>query len=272
LAYQNGNLLINKFPIVADGEINLTSTIIGKISCLNTFYAQGWNEGTAHSYGEVLGWGTSACTAPTEIKALEIKEKKYIESGRVPTPITVFASAEMPLEKMNREAIVCKLETEHELKQCPNSEERTTEQVRSKYSRALTTLPWKVELTRGTVRSEKVIFEKIGLHEFGETGTAKAQSTKCFVKEGEAPANYEKLPSGCIGVNIIFPQIPAEFVFYGSLEIESVNGVGNGLDPTHLEFIESGNLFSSEGLAGEGATTGKVNLSGAEGIQLMTAK
>ena len=73
-------------------------------------------------------------------------------------------------------------------------------------------------------------------------------------------------------MNIIFPQIPAEFVFYGSLEIESINGAGNGLDPTRLEFIESGNLFSSEGLAGEGSTTGKVTLAGAEGIQLMTAK
>ena len=92
LAYQNANLLPGRtggtgstgstgatggtgFPIVANGEINLTSTIIGKISCLNTFYAQGWNEGTAHSYGEVL-WAGARPHARRHPRSKRLKSKK----------------------------------------------------------------------------------------------------------------------------------------------------------------------------------------------------
>jgi hypothetical protein len=275
-AYSN-NVKINTTPvsIVANGSINLSSTILGKISCQNTFYAQGWNENN-HGYGEVLGWGTSGCTAPEEIKSLEAARKSEIESGKIPVPLTVFASAEMPLEKTLREASVCKNEKENSLSECPNASERENKNVVSKDARRVTSLPWKVELIRGEREEEPGILEKIGLEKFGESGTAAAHTTKCYVKEkfgkSERPAKFESIPAGCVGVDIIFPQIPLEFVFYGTQEVLAINGSGNGLDTTRLEFNEAGTLFTSEGLEGEGSTTGLVKIAGASAVQLLTAK
>ena len=62
-------------------------------------------------------------------------------------------------------------------------------------------------------------------------------------------------------VNIIFPQIPLEFVFYGTQEVWSLNGAGNGLNTSKLEFLEAGTLFTSEGKEGEGSTEGTVKIS-----------
>jgi len=133
-------------------------------------------------------------------------------------------------------------------------------------------LPWKVELIRGERNEEEGVLQKIGLHEYGESGTATAKSTKCYPKEGEKPASFKAIPLGCIGVNILFPQIPAEFAYYGTQEIFGVNGVKNGLTPSHLSFTSAGGLFSSEGLEGEGSTEGSVKLLGSVGQELLTAR
>ncbi len=112
----------------------------------------------------------------------------------------------------------------------------------------------------------------MGLHEYGESGNSTEHSTLCYPKEGANPAVFTKLPSGCVGVTIIFPQIPLEFVFYGTQEIEAINGFGNGLNASRLEFVQAGKLFSSEGLDGEGETTGAVNLFGAKQVELMISR
>jgi hypothetical protein len=279
VAYANGvKLSTTKVPLTANGEIQLHSTVLGKITCQNTFYAQGWNEGSSpsHAYGEVLGWGTSSCTAPEELKSLEAADKKQIEEGKILAPLTVFASSEMPVEKTVREGSVCAVEKKVYLSECPNASERVGKNYIAKFARRVSSLPWKLEIIRGERSEEAGILQKIGLAAFGESGTATGHSTKCYPTEKVGSevqdANWEVVPAGCIAVNIVFPQIPLEFVFYGSQEVWAINGAGNGLNTSRLEFKESGTLFTSEGLEGEGSTTGKVKISGAESVQLMTAK
>jgi hypothetical protein len=279
--YANNHLLTTAHTaILANGKIKLESTILGEIHCLNTFAAFGWNEhehGEAakpeRGYGEVVGWGTSLCEAPQEVKSLEAVYH---------IPITVTANAEMPLEKELQEAEVCTEETKSLLSECPLKTERRIANVPSIVRRRVASLPWLVELIHGKRGEREGTLQRVGMHAYGEAGKAELQNTACFpkekfvnpetLKEEERMANFTKLPSGCIGVDIIFPQIPLEFIYYGGQELFGVNGIINGLHPSKLEFITPGRLFSSEGGEGEGETTGEVKVFGNEAVQLLTAK
>jgi hypothetical protein len=282
LVYTNSHrMTITHAPIFANGVLRLHSTVLGNVTCTNTFRGEAWNahennEATKpeRAYGEVLGWGTSSCTAPEEIFSLEhcgvcLEE---IERSHIPRPITVTASPELPAEKTFTQGEICREETKT-LAQCPNSTEREVKVMISSYHRRGSTLPWKAELIRGTRAEETGILAKIGLAEFGETGNAEGQTTKCYPKEGTNPASFEKVPPGCIAVDVIFPQVPYEFVYYGTEEVWAVNGAGTGLDASHLEWVApAGNFFSTKGAEGEGSVEGAVKLSGAEAVELLTAK
>jgi hypothetical protein len=281
LGYANNvKLTTAHTPILANGKIDLESTILGEVHCLNTFAAYGWNEhehGEAakpeRGIGEVVGWGTSLCEAPKEVESLEAVYHKHI---------TVTASAEMPLEKELQEAEVCTEETKTLLSECKLASERRVANVPSIVRRRVASLPWLVELIRGQRGEAKSTLEKVGVHAYGEAGTATAQNTACFpkekfinpetLKEEERAAVFTKVPEGCVKVDIIFPQIPLEFIYYGTQELWGVNGFTNGLHPSKLEFKEPGKLFSSEGGEGEGNTTGEVRVFGNASVQLMTAK
>jgi hypothetical protein len=52
----------------------------------------------------------------------------------------------------------------------------------------------------------------------------------------------------------------------------TVNGFASGLHPSRLQFSEPGKLFSSEGVEGEGETTGEVRIFGSEAVQLINAR
>jgi hypothetical protein len=283
-AYSNFKALTETHAtIVAHGTIQLHSSALGHIECENTFFAEGWN---AHEhgesskplrgYGEVLGWGTSQCTAPEEIASIEAR-KNFIKEEHIPTPITVLASAEPPIEFSGvRQGEICKEESKS-LQACSATTEREVKELTEigGFHRRVSSLPWKVELIRGERDGEEGTLQKIGLHEFGESGTAREHTTKCYPTEVflemTVPALFEKVPSGCILVDIIFPQVPYEFTFYGTQEIWGVNGAGNGLDPSRLKFLESGTLFSPREGEGFGETTGQVTILGAEGLQLIQA-
>jgi hypothetical protein len=281
LIYENNKLVPMKppVPVLANGQFTLVSPVLGKIQCVNTFNANVWNEpehgeasNLVHGYGEITGWATSSCVAPQEEASLESIYKKRI---------TTVVSAEMPLERDFIEAEVCAEEGKL-LSDCTNSSERKIVRLPSGVRRRLASTPWKFEMIRGEREGVPGELAKLGLHEFGESGSAEQQSTACFAKEKfispeppreeERPVNFTKIPPGCIAVNIIFPQIPLEFVFFGSQEIWSVNGIVNGLHPTHWDFRKAGNLFSSEGLEGEGEFVGELHDDGAAAEQLITAK
>lgn len=280
--YKNVTEEVNEthVPIIAWGEIVLHSSVLGKIHCLNTFFAEGWNQHETpehfesakpiRGYGEVLGWGNSSCEAPEAIASLESAHRGEIEEGRIETPITVTATAEMPLEKIGKQAEICIAATE--LKNCPSKAEREIKLLTTEFHRRVASLPWKVELIKGEREEEEGTMQRIGVHEFGEAGNAAEHTTKCYPMEGSKPASFKAIPSGCIGVNILFPQIPAEFIFYGTQEIWGLNGAKNGLFPSRLKFLEAGTLFSSEGGEGLGSTTGEVKLLGSTNQELLTAR
>jgi hypothetical protein len=266
-------------PIFANGYLELHSTVLGKVTCKNAFSGEAWNahennEATKpeRAYGEVLGWGTSPCTDPELLEPPIEPYRGFIIREHVPLPLTIFASSEMPMEKTFRQGEVCTEETKT-LSQCPNASEREVHVMITSYHRRVSSLPWKLELIRGERELEPGILAKTGLAEYGESGSAEAQSTRCYPKEGTNPASFQKVPPGCVVVDIIVPQIPYEFAYYGTEEIWAVNGAGNGLDPSHLEWLApAGNFFSSKGAEGEASVTGKMKLSGAEAVQLITAK
>jgi hypothetical protein len=279
-AYSNGiRLSTTHVPIIATGrfEVHGAGGGFGKFDCTNTFWGEGWNahennEATKpeRAYGDVLGWA-SRCSAPEYLNSLETNER-FIRENHVPLPLTIFASPEMPAEETFRQGEICK-EEKKPLSQCPLAGERETKLLVSAYHRRASSFPWKVELIRGVREAENGILAKIGLAEFGEAGTAESQTTKCYPKEGTNPASFEKVPPGCIAFDIIVPQVPYEYVFYGTQESWSVNGAGNGLDASRLEWpAPAGTFFSSKGALGELSVTALVRLSGSPSLQLMTAR
>jgi hypothetical protein len=292
-AYANGKLLTTKpVPIIGVGPISLVSETIGEIKCTNTFYGAGWNQvvgSETRGVGEVEGWGTSGCKGEKYVKSLEqsdkkaIEEKKIVCQGGYPGTVigegkcfTVFATAELPLEVEKEEAEVCKTEGK-KLSECPNSSERSVVKLDSAVKRRIASTPWKAELIRSEREGSKVIVQRTGVHTFGETGAnedAQEEKGTCYPKEGAKPANWKAVPTGCVIVNIVFPQIPDEIVFYGSQEAEGVNGAKNGLFPSELKFEElSGKFFSSEESAGvNNETIGVVKAIGTNGVELLTVK
>jgi hypothetical protein len=291
--YANGKLLSTTHtPVTGFGSIQLISEVIGEVKCQNTFYGQAWNQAVGSEtkgVGEIEGWGTANCTAPTYIPSLEIGDKEKIEKKEVRCEggypgteigkgkcFTVYATAELPLEVEKQQAEVCKTETK-KLSECTGAGEKKEKTLISAVRRRLTSTPWKAELNRTTREGNKVIAQRTGVHTFGEPGAgedAQNEEGACYPKEGGKSANYKAVPSGCVIVNVVFPQIPDEVVFYGSQEAEGINGSKNGLFPSKLVFNEeSGNFFSSEDSAGEkNETAGEVKLIGTNAVELLTTK
>lgn len=281
VGYSNGKeLSATHTAIAAWGPISLTSTTIKTIQCTNSFYGAAWNEGSPKvGKGLVEGWGTNQCTDPEGIKSQEASHTKELEEKKIKcaTPgaaigegkcITVFASAEMPIEPELREGEVC-IEESKKLSQCPETSEREKKKLTVVARRALTSLPWDVELERCTRNEKEGVCQHTGIPTAEEKSKG---NVTCYKLKGGLPAPYGEIPAGCIKVNVIFPEIPTEFVFYGSQTIFGTNGVKNGLTASKLKFIESGTLTSPENAAGEGSTTGEVKLVGAESLQLLTTK
>jgi hypothetical protein len=293
-AYSNGKVLSTlHVPIIGVGEIKLKSEVIGVVKCENTFYGEGWNQvvgSETRGVGEIDGWGTSGCEAPTYVPTLEIADTKQIEKHEVVCQggypgteigknkcFTVFATAELPLETEKVEAEVCAKEGETLAKCNKEPSEKKTVKLISAVRRRIASTPWKAELIKGEREEEEVVLQRTGVHTFGEAGRgeyAQNESGPCYPKEGAKPASWKAVPSGCVVVNIVFPQIPDEILFYGSQEARGINGSKNGLFPSTLEFNEeSGSFFSSENSAGvNNRTFGSVKTIGSNSVELLTSK
>jgi hypothetical protein len=257
--YSNGSLVgTTAIPFQAWGRIKVESGL-GNIECINQFYGSTWNPaGGGAGRAEVEAWTGHTCTAP-------LLEETYHAKA--------FAEAEPPLEFVEREAEYC-TQSGKKLSECPNKTERTQGTVLSGLKRRLTTLPWKIELKRHFNEStlEEVVLQRTGLAEFGESGTSGEKNTKCYPKNANGePEPFTKVPAGCMVIEVVVPQFLAEYVFYGTLEPESVEGISNGLTPARLVFhgAESGKLVSAANTYGEGTTSGELKIMGAAGQQLI---
>jgi hypothetical protein len=264
--YKNGRLFRNggPVPILTTGNIRLVSETYGYIECTTNAYGSARNEligSETRAAGEVEAWNAFNCTSPY-LETLEQADKKQLEKKEIPCAtqgatigegkcLTVFVTAEMPLEP---------------------EEGKTLRRNRS-------SLPWKAEVLAREHEGERSFFLRTGLHALGETATAATtESGTCYPTEERVrgtvtPANWRAVPSGCILLNVVFPQIPTEVVVYGSQEPLIIDGAKNGLYPSKLEFNESGRLFSSEGAAGTDAElAGALYGDGAITLELITIK
>jgi hypothetical protein len=122
-------------------------------------------------------------------------------------------------------------------------------------------LPWKGEMFRAynQLYDEEVVMWRIGLHDFGEDADAETKTGKCYPgsEEFEAPGT-----EGCVKINVILPQVGYEFVYHGTTEGEFINGVGNGLTPSKVEFHPPPEEIPSGFLVSEHEEVGLASLSG----------
>jgi hypothetical protein len=268
--YSNGKPLTSAHvPVTIRGSSTLHSTTAGAFTCRDVLSASVWNA-AGRGVGEIEGVDTTCepfFLPPTEPETAE----RHCLAGGCP----VSDAAELPLEVEQRQASACTDPTKTELSQCPALSERSTITVPLDVKRRGSSLPWKLELTRGVREEENGVLAKVGLSEFGEPGTAEGQTTKCYPKETVGtevrPAVFGKVPAGCLVINLVVTPL-FEFVYYGTQEIWLVNGAGNGLDASHLEFLRAGALFSSGGGEGQAELTGRLRIAGAEAQELITAR
>jgi len=266
--YENGKLVAGKenasHTFTGDiqqgyGELALeTENGPEGFECVNVGFGAGWNEGSPlHAVGEILAWDASGHTPNEEHPKLSANCRP--ESTRAYLTDENFALSE---------------ETEGKL-------------ILAK--RNLST-PWNVELTCGIREGAFQGIVKIGV----PTSEFPSASKPCPAKAGEAEEEKEiegytkerterkgcyktnPAPAGCIRVTIVDPGGGGEFAFGGTLHPQSVNGVHNGLTPTHWSFegSRSGVMQCEfpEGCTAEWTTFGEVKDIGYTSIQLIQGK
>ena len=262
-----GHLPGSSLPFVAEGEMYLNSTAGIEFGCDVEEEGRVFNE-AGRGRGEVTSFSAFDCSAPAF-------------TGSCSGPITVgqpnlcvwttLLTTEMPLEEKMREAVACK-KADTALSKCPLASEREARNAISSLDRGRSSLPWKLELASGEREEQPSYLQRTGLHEYGEAGSAVEANTACYPKDGTRAASYLAVPTGCIALNVVLPEVPLEMVLYGSREVDLINGAGNGLDASKLEFLESGTLFSSQNAEGTGSLGGVLKMFGASSLQLIFAR
>lgn len=265
--YANHNLIGTAHQqAIAWNEIELESgqEAYGKIHCTNVMNFTVWNEG-GHGVGAFEGWGTNACKAPELEEFLEKFYAQPIAEGLIKTPLTVFATSELPMRPEAREGETCAEPKKTKLEECKNESERSsTVPLFTTVRRRASSFPWKVKLVHAERQEEEVVVAKIGVPPEGQS---------CYPLESGKAAGWEKVPTGCVKVVVVCPQIPAEVVFYGAYEPVLENGVKNGLFFSKFEFgSEAGELVSEAGEAPETHVSGSLKIASEQGLELLTAK
>jgi hypothetical protein len=257
--YSNGNVVTTTpVPVTLSAEIKLV--IRGEaIVCHDLMSASVWNEG-----GRGVG----------QLEALAAGSG--CNSGLIECTIDCFATgvletAELPFEVERRQAEFCAEEAKIRLSECPAAAERKVEVLPVRVTRRIG-LPWRLRLIREEREEEPAIVAEIGVPSSGET---------CYPREivegKEVAAQWERVPLGCIRMNVIAPAVgkafPTQALLYGTLKPRLVNGSGNGLDASRLELgAAAGELASGGSAAPEYVSEGVIKLTGSEAVQLMTAK
>jgi len=269
--YANGmKLMSTPRQVFAWGEVGFQLPV-GRVECGATLQANIWNGG-GQGVGEVTAFNTNWCQRntltirrPGETICLK-GEHECEEIG------PVYVSGEMPLQEDPVEAEACK-GTLVFLRECPGESEREPITLFTRTARR-GSLPWKLELGRGEREGEVETMADIG-----------GPGSSCYPKETvvvggaevERPDSWEEVPAGCMKIGVILPELPAEFVYYGRLEVALVNGVKNGLSPSRFEFDESGGLESGHtpseaATEGEATIDGGLQVAGVPSFELITAK
>jgi hypothetical protein len=245
--YANNNLLgATATPTFAWGQLTLP-TSVGSVTCTLILPGQVRNEGR-HGVGEINGLTGGLCSDP-ELCKLVNAECPSLEPEREPT---VYVTAEMPLRPNEiQEAEFCK-EPGKAVTSCPLESERETATMARHLRRRGTSFPWHAELIDLIVEEEETHSLQLG-----RPGTTCYPKEKVIVegKEQEVPVTWEKVPAGCVKLNVVVPQFPIELVYYGRLQPVLLNGAKNGLSPSRLDFGFAG---EDELELGGGRTVGAI--------------
>lgn len=272
--YSNNHLaggVSSPVKAIAWGAIRLESAAVGKIECHNVMNFSAWNESN-RGVGQFEGWGTNACVAPELEELLEKTYEEPIKKGLIKSPISVFATSELPSKPEFREAETCTEETKTKLSECESGGTRDVQELLAAVRRRATSFPWKLKLVRAIREEAEEVVANIGVAPAGQN----CYPTEKVIEEGhevERPVSWEKEPSGCLKIVIVCPQIPAEVVFYGTMSPQFFNGVKNGLSPTRMVFNkEAGELLSNHGEAPETGISGELKILGMNEQQLLIGR
>ena len=267
-------------PVLTSGTWIMQSPALGEVKCEILLFGEVWNQtvsGETRGVGEVTGLESGpGANASCRFEGLELGGP-----GELPGQFKAYVIAEGPLEATRTEAEVCPSPSEQPSK-CG---EKHVESLISSIGRARTSLPWKTELIRGTRQGEAAILQRAGVGSLGEAASAddaQDETGTCYPQDGSSAPDWRAVPAGCIRLTVVAPQIPAEYVLYGSQEIQWINGAKNGLFPSRLHFEEAGGLCgtsAAEAQAGEEDQTcqlstleGEDDLLGANSLELVTVR
>jgi hypothetical protein len=268
--YSNRHLLTtSKVLVTVWGELKLNSEAEGEIYCNNVMSGSIFNEG-GRGKGALEGWGTNACKAPKLEQALNEAYGRLCELKKLKCPLTVFATGELPTEEERVEAEICSEESgQTEVSKCTNREtERVRETLIHRLRRRGSSFPWNIQLVSEEREGEpEQSVVQIGVPPSGQS---------CYptekIGEKEYTVSWEKVPAGCLKIDVVCPQIPVEVEFYGTFAPKIANGAGNGLDFSSLKFnSEAGLLVANKGEAPGTRASAKMPIVGTEGEQLIYA-
>ena len=227
-----------------------------EMECVNLSYGSVVNEGSPPlGHLQTVEWWAMG-HVPTEAHPETSALCRFTYLGT--TAGEAWITAERPLNLVEQVGEVCISHAKRELSECPKKVgEAGAERVITSVARSITreplTTPWNEELVRVGPNDMHV---KIGVPtESGKSCT-------------EIPA-----PPGCMRLTIVYPGINLQIPLEGSLEPQWLNGVGNGLAPSSLEF--EGESTGHLHVANEERpiyVTGANKIIGAPGRELITAK
>jgi hypothetical protein len=249
-------------PVVAWGELRLV--VAGEtITCKDVMSGSVWNE-NGRGAGQIEGFGAGACT-PFHENLCEV------ETREEPCNHQQFITSEMPFEKELVEGETCIESSKKTLSQCPGPSERTEKSLIRHFRRRPPSFPWNMRLASG-IREE----EPVTLLEIGNEGSACYPTETKIVegKETQVPASWEKVPAGCIRLDLLIPETGVEVPVYGAISPQLLNGSGSGLNPSRLSFALAGHLEVEEapGTFSQAELTGTAKILGAEGRELLVAR
>ena len=281
------------FPILAYGQLELQSPQTGtQLECVNLAFGAGWNEAPtgranpATAHGEIVEWlasGHSPAEGHPEIGSNCRLVYHGVEENQPTSPVA-WASAELPLNEVTREAEVC-IKTNHDDIDCWDDPTSIREDVTvsTEVTREASSLPWNVQFTeRGGAQRVR-----IGLPSEckGKAVSERTELSSCpEASEREAGASPQACgaesvpePPGCLRIQaLVGPPLNVSLEYEGYVEPSTVNGAGNGLSPSSWQFEGSAAGEAALHLSGspttEGSVTGALKLIGAPGRELLTLK
>jgi hypothetical protein len=242
---ENGKLATTeRRPVVIYGPIELRSPEeseggIGEVlECetigLGTVYnatEPGGGPLEIRAYGSILAWWASGTTPTPEHREASSNCRLVHHGTSLGTEKATWVTAEPPLKEPKTEAVVCV----HNGKPLSISEcgepgaERETEILIKEVKREALSLPWEVE----AISSEGHADSRIGVPDAEERAKGRRSCEEFLSPE-------IRMPSGCMKLQIVVPELAIDDPFEGNLTPQDINGVKNALAPSVLYFEGEG--------------------------------